>query len=26
LVGLMHDIGYAVFYGDDEGLKDNVIL
>ena len=26
LVGLMHDLGYAVFYGDDERLKDDVIL
>ena len=26
LVGLMHDLGYVVFYGDDERLKDDVIL
>jgi internalin A len=26
LAGLMHDLGYIVYYGDDERLKDDVVL
>ncbi len=26
LAGLMHDLGYIVYYGDDEHLKDDVVL
>jgi hypothetical protein len=26
LAGLMHDLGYVVYYGDDERLKDDVVL
>lgn len=26
LAGLMHDLGHVVYYGDDEGLKDEIVL